>query len=95
MAGERFVLKELITNPPAWVHPFLSSRILTFKTQSEPLAGSGKKTEVLQESGTADLLLLDPLTSYLPALAPSLPLEPQVESAAQPAPVPAPLYLHP
>jgi len=48
------VWKELITNPP-----LLPSRVLTFKTQTEQPAGSGKKSEVHQESETTDLFLLD------------------------------------
>lgn len=47
----------------------------SFKTQSEPPASSGKKTEVLQELGIADLLLLDPL----PLSTTPPPLLPQVQ----------------
>lgn len=76
------VWKELMTSTTVWIHSFLPNRVLTFKTQPEPLSGSGKKIEVLQESGTADLLLLDLPTLYPPALAVSALQEPQAEAEA-------------
>lgn len=83
------VWKELITNPPAWACPFLPSMVLTFKTQPEPLAGSGKKTEVLQE--TADLPLLEtPPRGTLP-----LPQMCQAEAENLPVLAPEPLYPSP
>lgn len=52
------VLRDLLTDPPSWIHGFLPSRILVLQPQTVPPSGPDQK-EVLQDSGTADLFLLD------------------------------------
>lgn len=69
------VWRDLLTDSPSWIQGFLPNRILVLQAQtSEP----DQKKEVLQNPGTANLLLLDPSPLYPPALLPSVPPTPQL-----------------